>query len=122
MPCMHPLICCTVPRENQSSKAEATSSGEQFISEATGDPKPNDKIRDMASKLNNIKESDLKKMKSPADDGLLVQCTPSEKGEKVECGQGLPLAVWCCKVAFMLEHECTLAFCMPCKEKSYCHQ
>ena len=82
MPCMHPLICCTVPRENQSSKGEATSSGEQFTGEATGEPKPN-MIRDMASKLNKIKVSDSKKWQSPADDGLLVQCTPSEKGEKV---------------------------------------
>ena len=83
MHCMYPLICCTVPRKNQSSKGEATSSGEQFTSEATGEPKPNNKIRDMASKLNKIKTSDSKKRKSPADDGLLVQCTPSEKGEKV---------------------------------------
>ena len=73
----------------------------------------------MASKLNKIKTSDSKKRKSPADDGLLVQCTPSEEGEKVECGPTLPLAVWCCKVAFMLDHECTLAFCVPCKEKKF---
>ena len=71
MPSMHPLICCTVPRENQSSKGEATSSSEQFTGEATGEPKPNNKIRDMASKLSKIKVSDSKR-KSPADDGLLV--------------------------------------------------
>ena len=46
-----------------------------------------------------------------------MQCPPSEKGEKVECGLGLSLAVWCCRVAFMLEHKCTLAFCIPYKEK-----
>ena len=52
--------------KNQSSKGETTSSGEQFTGEATGEPKPSNKIRNMASKLNKIKASDSKKRKSPA--------------------------------------------------------
>ena len=117
---MHPLICCTVSRENQSSKGEATSSGEQSTGEATGQPRPN-RIKGLASELNNIKASNSKKKQS-SNGGLLVQCIPNEEGEKVECAKGLPLTVWCCKVVFILEHECTLVFCMACKEKSDCHQ
>lgn len=37
--------------------------------------------------------------------------------EKVTTARGLVLSVWCCKHAFSVESECTLAYCMSCKEK-----
>ena len=116
---MHPLICCTVSRENQSSKGEATSSGEQSTGEATGQPIPN-RIKGLASELNNIKASNSKKKQS-SNGGLLVQCIPNEEGEKVECAKGLPLTVWCFKAAFMLEQDAYWHFSWPARRKSYCH-
>ena len=61
--------------------------------------------------------SDSKKRQAggEATDGLLVQCKSNEK--KVTWLKGHPLTLWCCKFAFSLEKECTLAFCMACKEE-----
>ena len=73
----------------------------------------------MGSELTKTIGSDSKKRQAggEATDGLLVQCPPTKRGDKVECGPGLPLTLWCCKFAFSLEEECTLAFCMACKEE-----
>ena len=37
--------------------------------------------------------------------------------DKVTTAPGLVLSVWCCKHAFSVESECTLAYCMSCKEQ-----
>ena len=85
------LICCTASRGQSTGKA-------------TGQLK-NNKLRNLGSKLTKSMGSDSEKRQAggEATDGLLVQCKPTKRGEKVKWVKDLPLTVWCCKFAFSMD-------------------